>query len=182
MQDHFSAHRRVPNTPLGSCPSRYHLRFPKSIWEILRVPFANDEGGCFMTQELAWQNQTGAPPLQLLVPVPLFQCPLPVPHGTSDQRAGPCFEVKSGVIETHIGSETQFRVVLAHLRRRWGGAWVPSASFTAKACALWSCMSYLSPSISRGLANTWSIGDFDEKNTSGQSRMPRRCSALLLLK
>lgn len=35
------SHGVRPNTSLGSCPSRYHLCFPKSISEIFHVPFAS---------------------------------------------------------------------------------------------------------------------------------------------
>lgn len=52
---------------------------------------------CFVTREFAWQNQIGALPLQLLVPVSPLHRALPVPRGTWDQRAGPCFEVTSSV-------------------------------------------------------------------------------------
>lgn len=136
---------------------------------------------CFVTWEFSWQIQIGAPPFQLLVPVPLLHCPSPVPYRTSGQQAGPCFEVKSRVtFSPALGQRSSLQLCQCIC----GGSGVERGSPFSQLHG-WSCnWSYhtSAPGSLAGVSRHRGCWKLWCKTTSGQWWIPRRGAASLLLK
>lgn len=168
-----------PNMSLGSCPSRYHLCFPKSISEILHVPFANDEGDASWHGSLPDKTKSVH---HLLVPVPSLHRPLPVLHRTSGQQAGPCFEVKWSVtFRPTLGQRSSLELC----RRICRGSGVERGSLqpASRPKPVYheavTGVTVPQPQHLWGVANTWGVGDCDEKpllaNNECQGDVLLRC-------
>lgn len=172
-----------PNTSLGLCPSSYHLCFLKSTSEILRVPFANDEGdvswhGILPDKTKSAHHCSSCWFLSLRSTAPCLCCTRH--HISSLVRA-----LKSSVaFRPTLGQRSSSELC----RRICGGSGVERGSLHP---ASWPKPVYHEavtgvtvpqPQHLQGVSKY--LGRWRRwcKTTSGQSWIPRRCAASLLLK